>query len=41
MIECFLTQDDHPTVDTVQARLATHVKSELYKFNAVADQLRN
>ena len=36
--ECFTTQDDHVTVDTVQARLATTVKSELCKFSAVADQ---
>ena len=38
MIECFTTQDDHVTVDTVEARLATTVKSELCKFSAVADQ---
>ena len=31
-------QDDHVTVDIVQARLATLVESELYKFSAVADQ---
>ena len=35
MIECFLTQDHHVTVDTVQARLATHVKSEFHKLSAV------
>ena len=29
---------DHVTVDTVQARLETMVKSELCKFSAVADQ---
>ena len=28
----------HVTVDTVQARLATLVKSELYKSSGVADQ---
>ena len=39
MIECFTTQDDHVTVDTVEASwLATTVKSELCKFSAVADQ---
>ena len=36
MIECFPTQDDHVTVDTVLALLATLVKSELYRFSAVA-----
>ena len=30
-----LTKSDHATVDTVQARLATLVKSELYKFSAL------
>ena len=35
MIECFTTQDDHVTVDTVEDGLATTVKSELCKFSAV------
>ena len=38
MIEDFSAQDDNVAVDTVWARLATMVKSELYKFSAVADQ---
>ena len=38
MIGCFPTQDDHVTVDTVQARLAPTVKSELCKSSAVADK---
>ena len=38
MIECFTTQDHHVTVDTIQARLATMAKPELYRFSAVADQ---
>ena len=35
MIECFTTQDHHVTVDTIQARLATMAKPELYRFSAV------
>ena len=38
MIDCFATRDVHVTVDTVQAQLATLVKSELHKFSFVTDQ---
>ena len=37
-IECFSTQDDHVIVGTVQSRLTTMVKSELYKCSAVAEK---